>query len=254
MIRVLSVTDRDGDPIITELEAAFVLHARPFRNTSLWVELLMGRLGRVAVIAKSARGPKSRYKGLLQPFTPLLVTCYGRGDLLALGQVELQARRPCLVRERLLAGFYVNELLLRLLHRHVPSSTLFDEYMQLLYALEVTEHLALTLRRFEKRFLEILGYGITWQEEGGGSRLRIEPDRYYTYEIGHGFTRLSVLPPAPLPVNVYCGDDLLLMARDAPPSAFSVRALRAAKHILRLTLVEYAGGRPFETSLLRAEV
>src|ERR1700722_10385018 len=109
------------------LEPCFVLHSRPYRNTSLIVELLTKHYGRIAAIARSARGPKSRFKGCLQSFVPLLISWSGRGELMYVSAVELQAMPYQLNGKALMSGFYLNELLVRLLLHQDDYSQVFME-------------------------------------------------------------------------------------------------------------------------------
>ena len=100
-----------------DLQKAFVLHARAYHETSVLVDLITQRLGRVCVIAKGVRTPKSSWRGLLQPFVPLFVSWSGRGELPILKIAEACGSMICLKHRFLLDGFYINELLMRILPR-----------------------------------------------------------------------------------------------------------------------------------------
>jgi len=111
-----------------EGEQAFVLHSYPFRETSLLVEIISRRYGRVALLAKGARRPRSVLRGALLAFQPLLVGWAGKGDVRTLMKAEWRGGQPLLGGEALFCGFYLNELLLRLLPREDAHDALFDAY------------------------------------------------------------------------------------------------------------------------------
>ena len=166
------------------LEPAFILHRRPYSNTSLILDLLTQNHGRISALAKSARGLKSRYKGALEMFSPLLVSWSGLRELKLLGTVELNGM-PCLLEgESLWCGFYLNELLMRILHREDPCHRLFQHYQQALTQLRIPVSCETVLRIFEKELLNELGYGLPLQ-------IPIEPDYYYQYVPDHGFLCLD---------------------------------------------------------------
>lgn len=143
-------------------QPAYILHSRPFRDSSLILELLTPDYGRIACIAKGARRDKQRRQRALQPFSPLLVTLLGRHDLKTLGPLE-NAGQPLWLKGRAVyAGLYANELLVRLLPEGESLLAVFAAYQQLLQLLasvsgESSEELELPLRQFELRLLQSLG-------------------------------------------------------------------------------------------------
>src|SRR6185437_10727813 len=120
----------------TLLQPAFVLHTRPYRDTSLLLEIFTPDYGRVSTLARGARGLRSRFKGLLQPFVPLLLSWYGKTELMTLSAAESQGKVLDLTGEKLLCGLYLNELLMRLLHRYDAHPQLYIVYQETLYALQ----------------------------------------------------------------------------------------------------------------------
>jgi len=143
----------------TLLQPAFVLHSRPYRETSLLVELFTEDCGRVAVVARGIRKARSKTAALLQPFMPLLVSWFGKGELVTLSQVEAKGFIGLLRGKNLHCGLYLNELLLRLLPKHDAHAPLFAIYQQTLVQLQESaseKH----LRLFEKKLLEEIGYGL----------------------------------------------------------------------------------------------
>ncbi len=114
------------------LQPAYVLHHRPYRDSSLLLEIFTPDHGRVGLVARGARSPKSRLYGVLQPFQPLLISWVGRGELATLSGAEANGPPQRLQGKSVISGFYINELLLRLLHRHDPHAALFDGYARTL--------------------------------------------------------------------------------------------------------------------------
>ena len=148
-----------------DAEPAFVLHAYPFRETSLIVEAFSRNFGRVALVAKGARRPKSSLRGLLLAFQPLLLSWTGKAELRTLTRAEWQGGQPPLPGLALICGFYLNELLLKLLPREDPHERLFDYYQQALLALAREPEPAVVLRRFELLLLTELGYALLLERE-----------------------------------------------------------------------------------------
>ncbi len=168
------------------LQPAFVLHRRPYRETSLIVELFTLDYGRLAVVARGVRKARSRMAALLQSFMPLFVSCYGKGELLSLSQVEANGFLRRLSGKNLRCGFYLNELLLGLLPKQDPHALLFEYYQQTLEALESAAFAELdcekALRRFEKKLLMELGYGLPLRTE-----LKFKNEAHYRFHAGQGF-------------------------------------------------------------------
>ncbi len=151
-----------------EFTCGYVLHQRPYRDTSLIVELYAREHGRLSAFARAARGPRSRFRGL-QAFRPLLLSWVGRGEAPTLTGAEGDGPPPPpLPADRLLSGFYLNELLLKLTVAHDPQPELYAHYTSTLERLRAGEPLEALLRRFEKRLLDLLGYGSELTREAGG--------------------------------------------------------------------------------------
>ena len=164
---------------------AFVLHSYPFRETSLIVELFTRDFGRVAVVAKGARRPKSALRGVLLAFQPLLVSWSGKGELYTLTRAEWDGAYHPLRGLSLICGFYLNELLLKLLPRHDSHEELYAVYAQTLGALEPQGEPAGVLRRFETDLLRELGYAITLDRDVESGR-PIAAEERYTYVVERG--------------------------------------------------------------------
>lgn len=168
---------------------AFVLHSRPFQNSSQIIDLFTEDEGRVGVVARGALRGKSPLSAKLQPFTCLQVSWSGRGDLHTLTRTEITERPYHLHGRRTLCGLYANELLMRLLHRGDAHVTLFNNYKRLLNALGGGGDEACLLRAFEIQLLESVGFGFNLNTDCSG--LPINPDQYYSYHPEEGMVPLS---------------------------------------------------------------
>src|SRR4051812_22403192 len=148
-----------------EAEQAFVLHSYPHRETSLLLETFTRPHGRVTMIARGARRPRSALRGVLQAFQPVSLAWFGKGEVRTLTRAEWLGGLALLQGEALMCGFYLNELLLRLMPREDPHEALFERYRQALAALARLEPSAAVLRSFEKALLAELGYAMTLDRE-----------------------------------------------------------------------------------------
>lgn len=213
------------------LEPVFVLHNRPYQNSSLLVELFSRRHGRFTALARSARGPRSRFRGYLQTFSPLLASWSGRRELMNLNQLELNAAPFQLEGHALMSAFYLNELLLRLLPRDDPYPEVFQDYQIALQGLEQFANLPAVLRRFEKRLLEHLGYGLSFP---------VEADKYYQWLPEQGFSRCESVQGGCL----FLGRSLLAIQAEQWENP---EDLAAAKRLLRLALSWHLGDKPLKS-------
>ncbi|MFA7240129.1 MAG: DNA repair protein RecO [Sulfuricellaceae bacterium] len=168
-----------------EAQPAYVLHAYPFRETSLVVEVFSRNFGRLAMVARGARRPRSAVRGLLAPFQPLHLAWFGKSELRTLHAAEWQGGQPLLQGQALICGFYLNELLLKLLAREDPHERLFLHYRDALQELAHDADHAAVLRRFETRLLKELGYALTLDCEAESGQA-VESERLYHYVFEHG--------------------------------------------------------------------
>ena len=221
------------------LQPAFVLHRRPYRDTSLLLEVFSQDHGRVGLVARGAAGSRSRLKGLLQPFAPLLLSWIGAGELATLTAAEDAGRPIPLPPQRVLAGLYVNELLLRLLPRLDPHPGLFAAYPLLLAELAAAPGEEPPLRRFEKRLLEELGYGLTLDCEAMNGT-PIVAEEQYCYVLDRG-----PLAASPSKVGVPISGQGLLALRDG--SLNDPTVLREVKRLTRAALAVQLRGRALKT-------
>lgn len=148
------------------MDTAYVLHRWPYQESSLMCDLLTRQEGRVRVIAKGARRPKSSWRSVLQPFAPVQVEYRGRSELQTLTHAEaLTPLLPALNGIQLYSAFYLNELVQRLTRLHQSFESLFDEYAQTLLQLRETEQVEPLLRRFEWQLLTHLGLAFDWSTD-----------------------------------------------------------------------------------------
>jgi len=228
-----------------ELEPGFVLHHRPFRDTSLVVDIFTRAHGRVGLVARSARGPRSRFRGVLQPFRPLILSWRLRGELGTLVAAEVAGpAAPPATGDRLLSMFYVNELVLRLTGRLDPHPELYDAYDRVMEALARDGPPAPALRVFEIAMLESLGYGIDLARDVAGRRL--EEASSYRYDPAAGF-----YPCPPDAAGAICGASVRALARGEPASA---RELADALRLTRAALDVHLGERGLRSRDLLARL
>jgi DNA repair protein RecO (recombination protein O) len=173
------------------LHDAFVLHSRPFRNSSQIVELLTVEVGKVGVVARGVNRGKSPQSALLQPFRPLQVAWSGRGELHTLITVEPAGVAVALSGRRLLCGLYANELMVRLLHRGGPHPGIFSSYRRLIEQLSSATPEGPLLRRFEVELLEAVGFGFDLQRDSVG--VAIDARQRYRYHPEEGMVPTQTL-------------------------------------------------------------
>jgi len=192
-----------------ESRDAFILHGYPYRETSLLLEVFARGLGRVSMVARAARSPRSPLRGVLLAFQPLALSWFGKGEVRTLARAEWLGGQPLLRGEALLCGFYLNELLLRLLPREDPHDALFVRYHETLSMLARQGGSAQALRSFERALLKELGYAMTLERDGAGGDA-IDAGKTYTYDPESGPIEAKGAEAEPL----VSGRTLLDMARD----------------------------------------
>lgn len=228
----------DGQP-------AFVLHTYPFRETSLIVEVFSRDFGRVALLARGARRPRSALRGLLLAFQPLELSWAGKGEVRTLMKAEWQGGQPLLTGKALFCGYYLNELLLDLLPREDAHANLFAAYAETLRRFAVVAKES-DIRYFERAFLQELGYGLSLENDV--EDLPIDPNGYYVYEIERGPVRLLEAGESPLSVS---GKTLLDLAAE---DFSDPKSLIEAKRLMRSLMTHYLGGKSLETRKIFLEL
>lgn len=207
--------------------AAYVLHARPYRETSLLVDLFTLEHGLVSVVARGARKPGSRLRALLQPFQSLQVSWQGRSELKNLRSAEATETSCMLQGRALLCGLYLNELLQRLLKPHDPHPRLFVYFRYALNELKLSQDIEGALRTFERQLLEQLGFGF--------NAASLRPERHYHWSEEQGL----------VPANSgWPGTHLQAIEQDQYDDP-AVR--RSAKQLMRLRLAPLLGDKPLRS-------
>ncbi|GMW05489.1 MAG: DNA repair protein RecO [Gammaproteobacteria bacterium] len=224
-----------------DLASAFVLHARRWRETSELLDVITCEHGRVSLLARGLRRPRSGLRAILQAFQPLSLSWSGRaGGLMTLRAAEPDGPAAPLRGKSLMAGFYLNELLLRFLQRSDPHPRLFEAYARTLGALADGTAPEAGLRRFELLLLAETGYGLNLDHDASsGERLR--PGGSYVYVLERGPVPASVGMPAGLE---FSGAELLAIGQGVFPD---LPSLSAARRLLRAVLDHHLDGQPLRT-------
>ena len=213
---------------------AFVLHTHPFRETSLIVEAFSRDHGRIALVARGARRPRSAMRGLLMAFQPIELGWFGQGEMRTLAKVEWVGGQPLLQAQALLLGYYMNELLLKLLPREDAHPALFQAYAEAVHALAIGEPSQASLRLFEKTLLKELGYGLTLDREADGGK-PVNPQKRYAYVVERG----PVLVGGDgREAESFSGRALLAIAQDDFSDA---ETLAQCKQLMRTLIQHYLG-------------
>ena len=230
-----------------QLERGFVLHQRAYLNTSQLVECLTERHGVIGLVAQGSRRRSSGRRAVLQPFWPLRLSWVRRTDLGRLTGVEAAGPALDLSGDNLFAGFYVNELVMRLMARGDANEAAYSCYSRCLAELASASAAARTVRLFELRLLRALGYGIDLEHDVDTGK-PIQPDGRYRFWPEHGFSHCGETGAA---AESYSGNELISLREERLEDA---RSLRAAKRLLAQSLNIYLGDRPLRTRAILEEV
>ncbi|GGE72193.1 DNA repair protein RecO [Massilia psychrophila] len=224
-------------------QPSFVLHSYPYKETSLIVDMFTREFGRIGLVAKGAKRPHSQLRGVLQTFQPLASSWSGRAELRTLIDAEWVGGMLPLERTALLCGFYLNELLVKLIARDDPHPLLFDQYVATLNQLAHNEPAQIVLRKFEKALLKETGVAADLGRcagSGGSAGDPVEPGVEYVVdpERGPRVARGSDTWPA------VDGQTLLDMERG--DYADPLTQLQS-KQLMRFLLAHQLGGVPLNT-------
>ena len=228
-----------SSPRRVQQQPAYILHYRPFRDSSQLLDIISRDYGKLTLVARGSRSGKSRLRGILRPFQPLRMSWYIRSDLGTLTGAEIDAAPAALGGDALLSAYYLNELVLSFLHRHDAQPEIFDEYASALNELSSSDALAATLRRFETEFLRLLGYAIDVSHDAH-THEDVEASEYYEYRVDQGPVRVSRRRGA----MVFRGS--VLQGIDAA-SFEDPEILRAAGRLLREVIRHHLDGRELKT-------
>jgi DNA repair protein RecO (recombination protein O) len=226
--------------MLVEHQPAFVLHTRPYRDTSMLVDFLTPEFGRVTAVARGVRARKTLKRSLLNPFTCLLISFQGKTSLKLLTQFETEGAHFPLVAKHLYSGFYLNELLVRLLPEFDAHPLVYELYQKSLIALSQQLDLEPILRHFELVLLSELGYGIDFQFDAKTGE-PINPEIQYQLDSQLGF--FSAAQNTVLNMQFLGSDLLAIVNREFD----SVESKVAAKKINRILLKSVLGSKPLNS-------
>ena len=228
-----------------ENQNVYILHTYPFKETSLIVELFSEHHGRIPVVAKGARRPRSILRGMLQAFQPLQATWSGNGDIKTLHNIEWSAKYLAIDGDALICGFYLNELLIRLLLREGTHSGLFKFYHEAIEMLSLKNNLSVTLRRFELRLLQELGYQIPLKLDGNSEPILAE--KVYSYQAEYGAGDSSESKDG---IKVM-GQTLIDMNVDNYENS---QTEKQSKLLMRYLIAHYLGNKPLNSKQLFSHI
>jgi DNA repair protein RecO (recombination protein O) len=234
-------------PSRAEAQPGYVLHRYPYRETSLVIEAFTRDHGRLALVARGARRQKSALRGVLLAFQPLLLSWSGRNELRTLTGVEWHGPYAPLKGRALVCGFYLNELLLKLLARDDPHERLFAVYAETLAALARGGSEAAILRRFEVGLLRELGYAVTLDRDVA-SGAPIERGQRYVYLVERGPVAAA---PGVAPGIELTGQTLLDMQSGDYSNSVTQQQSKA---LMRALINHYLGGQTLHTRQLLREL
>jgi len=230
-----------------QLECAFVLHQRAYKNSSQLLDCLTEHHGIVSLVAQGSRRAGRGQRALLQPFVPLRISWSRRRELGRLIDAELAGAPTTLAGNALFAGYYINELMLRLMARGDANPAAYSCYIRCVATLAAAAAVPPALRIFERDLLHALGYGIEleFDIETGEP---IQPNLSYRYEAERG---ARVHTGVSDDDSVFLGRELIAL-RDGELG--DGEALRAARRLLRPVLAFYLGERPLRSSLVMRDI
>ena len=235
---------------LIELQPAYLLHSRPFRDSSLILDFLTPDHGRISAISRGGRSGRSKSKSLLQPFTPVHISLSGKSELKTLRGIERRQGVVSLKGERLFSALYMNEIIVRLFQGHEADHGFFRHYEEALLGLGSGEPPEPVLRNFELTLLDTLGYGVDFSAEAH-SHQPVQEQAWYYFQQESGFVKVQ--NPEALEANanagqsLFSGKDLLnIHTRD-----FSEEVTRkTAKHVIRVILANHLGAAPLRSRSL----
>ena len=227
-------------------QPGYILHRRPFRDSSQILDIVTLDHGKVAVVARGSRGSRSRLAGVLRPFLPLKVSWVSKSDLGTLTGAEAAGAPAGMVGDAVFSAYYVNELLLHFLHRYDPQPEIFALYEAIIRALVSSDNVAASLRSFELEFLSLLGYAVNLDHEFG-TRDPLDGQRNYEYRMEQG------------PVAVERSEGALVFSGAVLSGIAEQRfddpdILRAANRLLREIISFHLGGKELKSRKVLMEL
>jgi DNA repair protein RecO (recombination protein O) len=227
------------------LEPAYLLHAIPYRNTSLLASFFTLNHGLVQAVVRGARGEKSKLRGIVQPFSPLEISWYGKGELVSIKKIESTPVSRHLLGDAVFYGLYLNELMIRLWRHRVPDEELYVAYDSILQSLQTEKISEIPLRIFEKKLLRALGYDLQLSVEYLTGDL-IEAEKWYRFSPDRGAEYSASSQTHP---DLFAGASLLALEKERLESPAH---LSDAKRLMRTALGRLLGERPLKSRELFA--
>ncbi len=225
------------------LQSAFILHGRDFRDSSRLLDVFSRDYGRVSLVAKGARSPRSKLQGILQPFSPLIISWSGKGEVQTLTAAEAVKSTINLSGKQVMSAYYINELLQRFITFHDPHPELFSIYQNALESFLIDEE-ELVLRVFEKHLLTEIGYGLNLEIDSETGATIDKGEQYY-YDIEQGPVNIK---------NSKITDELMISGQtllDMSAEKFScAQSQKEAKQLMRIILSHHLGDKPLKTRSL----
>lgn len=227
-------------------QSCWILHHRPYRETSNIIDVFTKEFGRISLIAKGARSAKSKFRGLLRPFSPLSVSWISSSNLGTLIDMEVNGNPILLFGDSLLSGYYLNELIIKLLHKDDSQNEIFDLYTSTIIELSKTNNIAPILRNFEIDLLKLIGYEINLDSEYiTGDPL--EASNLYEYSPGLGFEKTKKKTG----LMIFHGDEIQLIKLKGFQSK---NVLKSANRLLRNTIAFHLDGKILKTRKVLEEL
>jgi len=224
-------------------QPAYILHHRPFRDTRQIIDVLTPDHGRLSLMSRGSRSAKSRQKSILQPFNSLILSWSGKGELPTLTSAEAQTSNAFkLSGKALLSAFYVNELLVKLLHKHDVHDGIYYLYESILNLLAESTEVEPVLRLFEKQLLEELGFGLNLTVHAGTGE-DVVAGELYAYYLEHGPVDVASIHDEQYLIQL-SGESLLALSEN---NLSSEQALKDAKRLMRSILNFYLQGKPIKS-------
>ena len=216
----------------------YILHQRPYRETSAILEVLSMEHGRFSLVAKGIKRKKSKYAGIVRLYQRLQLGWQGKGELKNLIFAEPDGLNISLTGNSLIAAFYLNELVIKLLHRHESHTELFSAYDKAIYNLfDGNIDIQVILRIFEKKFLEGIGYGLIFDHDVN-ENIPIDNEKTYYYQADNG---PQLKKPGNSDYIKVSGKTLTELDNEIINAS---QNLLEAKHLMRYIISKHLNGSP----------
>jgi len=231
---------------VVNTQLGYILHKRAYSETSSILEILSKDHGRVSLMSRGSRGAKSKIAGNLLLFTPLLISWQGKGNLPYVKSIErADIKPPVLKNKSLLCSMYINELLMYLLHKNDVQEELFQHYHHCLYLMETESKLEISLRYFEIKLLELLGFGLNFHCEAD-TALPLSRTEIYSYYLEHGPVK-NAAGARPAVPQISGGCLLELAADNYQAIAENAKYLNELKQLTRFIINHHLGNKQLKS-------